>query len=91
MRLISFAVVALLFPGLAAAQAVVEAPWARATAPMAKAGGAFMTISSPMADQVTGVASLCALGKTSGDPLKSMFRYFKSEYEARIGSGSEAT
>ena len=57
MRLISFAVVALLFPGLAAAQAVVEAPWARATAPMAKAGGAFMTISSPVADQVTGVAS----------------------------------
>ena len=34
--------------------------------------------------EVTGVASLCALGKTSGDPLKSMFRYFKPEYEARI-------
>ena len=34
--------------------------------------------------EVTGAASLCALGKTSGDPLKSMFRYFKPEYEARI-------
>ncbi len=33
---------------------------------------------------VTNVASLCALGKTSGDPLKSMFHYFKPEYEARI-------
>ena len=47
----------LLLPGLAAAQAVVEAPWARATAPMAKAGGAFMTISSPVADQVVSAAS----------------------------------
>jgi len=36
------------------------------------------------------VASLCALGKTSGDPLKSMFRYFKPEYESRIAGGSEA-
>jgi len=64
---------------------------ADAMAPMAKAGGAFMTISSPVADQVTGVASLCALGKTSGDPLKSMFRYFKPEYEARIAAGSGDT
>jgi NADH-quinone oxidoreductase subunit F len=40
--------------------------------------------------EVTGVASLCALGKTSGDPLKSMFRYFKPEYEARIAAGSDA-
>ena len=39
--------------------------------------------------EVTGVASLCALGKTSGDPLKSMFRYFKPEYEARIAGGSD--
>ena len=34
--------------------------------------------------EVTGLGSLCALGKTSGDPLKSMFRYFRPEYEARI-------
>ena len=34
--------------------------------------------------EVTGLGSLCALGKTSADPLKSMFRYFKPEYEARI-------
>jgi len=43
--------------------------------------------------EVTGVASLCALGKTSGDPLKSMFRYFKPEYESRIvdiAGGSES-
>ena len=38
--------------------------------------------------EVTGVASLCALGKTSGDPLKSMFRYFKPEYESRIVSSA---
>ncbi len=36
--------------------------------------------------EVTGLGSLCALGKTSGDPLKSMFRYFKPEYEARISN-----
>jgi NADH-quinone oxidoreductase subunit F len=40
--------------------------------------------------EVTGAASLCALGKTSGDPLKSMFRYFKPEYESRIAGGSAA-
>lgn len=40
--------------------------------------------------EVTGTASLCALGKTSPDPLKSMLRYFKPEYQARIPSGSEA-
>jgi len=39
--------------------------------------------------EVTGVASLCALGKTSGDPLKSMFRYFKPEYEARVAGESD--
>jgi NADP-reducing hydrogenase subunit HndC len=41
---------------------------------------------------VTGVACLCALGKTAADPLRSMLRYFRDEYEARIagGSGSEA-
>ena len=33
---------------------------------------------------VTGIACLCALGKTSCDPLRSMLRYFKDEYEARI-------
>ena len=40
--------------------------------------------------EVTSLGSLCALGKTSSDPLKSMLRYFKGEYEARIGAGSEA-
>lgn len=40
--------------------------------------------------EVTGLASLCALGKTSGDPLKSMFRYFKPEYESRIAGGSNS-
>jgi NADH-quinone oxidoreductase subunit F len=39
---------------------------------------------------VTGLACLCALGKTAADPLKSMLRYFKNEYEAQIARGSEA-
>jgi len=39
--------------------------------------------------EVTGLSSLCALGKTSADPLKSMFRYFKPELESRIPAGSE--
>ena len=39
---------------------------------------------------VTGMACLCALGKTAADPLRSMLRYFKDEYEARIARGSEA-
>lgn len=33
---------------------------------------------------VTRAASLCALGKTSSDPLLSTLRYFRSEYEAHI-------
>jgi NADH-quinone oxidoreductase subunit F len=36
--------------------------------------------------EVTGMACLCALGKTSCDPLRSMLRYFREEYEARIAS-----
>ncbi|MBE0619309.1 MAG: SLBB domain-containing protein [Burkholderiales bacterium] len=40
--------------------------------------------------EVTSLGSLCALGKTSSDPLKSMLRYFKDEYEARITAGSQA-
>jgi NADH-quinone oxidoreductase subunit F len=40
--------------------------------------------------EVTSLGSLCALGKTSSDPLKSMLRYFKGEYEARIAAGSAA-
>jgi NADH-quinone oxidoreductase subunit F len=39
--------------------------------------------------EVTSLGSLCALGKTSSDPLKSMLRYFKDEYEAKIAAGSE--
>jgi NADP-reducing hydrogenase subunit HndC len=38
---------------------------------------------------VTSVACLCALGKTAADPLKSMLRYFKPEYETQIARGSE--
>ena len=34
--------------------------------------------------EVTGAASLCALGKTAADPLLSMLRYFRDEYEANI-------
>ncbi len=34
--------------------------------------------------EVTGAASLCALGKTASDPLLSTLRYFKDEYEAKI-------
>jgi NADH-quinone oxidoreductase subunit F len=33
---------------------------------------------------VTGVASLCALGKTAADPLLSTLRYFREEYESSI-------
>jgi len=40
--------------------------------------------------EVTSLASLCALGKTASDPLKSMLRYFKDEYEASIAAGSAA-
>jgi NADH-quinone oxidoreductase subunit F len=34
--------------------------------------------------EVTGGASLCALGKTAADPLLSTLRYFRDEYEASI-------
>ncbi|WP_300464366.1 NADH-ubiquinone oxidoreductase-F iron-sulfur binding region domain-containing protein [Desulfobacula sp.] len=34
--------------------------------------------------EVMGVASLCSLGKTACDPLKSSLRYFRDEYEAGI-------
>jgi NADH-quinone oxidoreductase subunit F len=34
--------------------------------------------------EVTGAASLCALGKTAADPLLSTLRYFRNEYEAKI-------
>ncbi len=34
--------------------------------------------------EVTGEASLCALGKTAADPLLSTLRYFKEEFEACI-------
>jgi NADH-quinone oxidoreductase subunit F len=35
--------------------------------------------------EVTGAASLCALGKTAADPLLSTLRYFREEYEEKIG------
>ncbi len=34
--------------------------------------------------EVTGAASLCALGKAAADPLFSTLRYFRDEYEANI-------
>lgn len=34
--------------------------------------------------EVMGAASLCSLGKTAPDPLKSALRYFKDEYETGI-------
>ena len=34
--------------------------------------------------EVMGAASLCALGKTACDPLKSSLRYFREEYEAKL-------
>ena len=34
--------------------------------------------------EVTGAASLCALGKTASGPLLSTLRYFRDEYEANI-------
>ena len=37
--------------------------------------------------EVTGAASLCALGKTAADPLLSTLRYFRDEYEAKIDKG----
>ncbi len=39
---------------------------------------------------VSGVACLCALGKTAPDPLRSMLRYFKPEYEANVVQESVA-
>lgn len=36
--------------------------------------------------EVMGAASLCALGKTACDPLKSSLRYFRDEYEAKLPS-----
>ncbi len=34
--------------------------------------------------EVMGAASLCSLGKTAPDPLKSALRYFRDEFEANI-------
>jgi NADP-reducing hydrogenase subunit HndC len=34
--------------------------------------------------EVTGTASLCALGKTAADPLLSTLRYFRNEFKAKI-------
>lgn len=34
--------------------------------------------------EVMGAASLCSLGKTATDPLKSSLRYFRDEYETNI-------
>jgi NADH-quinone oxidoreductase subunit F len=34
--------------------------------------------------EVMSAASLCSLGKTASDPLKSSLRYFRKEYEANL-------
>ena len=34
--------------------------------------------------EVTGASSLCALGKTAADPLRSTLRYFRDKYEANV-------
>ncbi|MDR2839381.1 MAG: SLBB domain-containing protein [Azonexus sp.] len=39
--------------------------------------------------EVTSLGSLCALGKTSAAPVKSMLQYFRDEYTARIDAGSQ--
>jgi NADP-reducing hydrogenase subunit HndC len=36
--------------------------------------------------EVTGAASLCALGKTAADPLLSTLQYFREEYEGKIAN-----
>jgi NADH-quinone oxidoreductase subunit F len=41
--------------------------------------------------EVTGAASLCALGKTAADPLLSTLRYFRDEYEAKIAEAESPT
>ncbi len=38
--------------------------------------------------EVGGMACLCALGKTAPDPLRSMLRYFRDEFEATIAQES---
>jgi NADP-reducing hydrogenase subunit HndC len=38
--------------------------------------------------EVTGAASLCALGKTAADPMLSTLRYFRDEYEAKIAEAN---
>ena len=40
--------------------------------------------------EVIGTASLCALGKTAGDPLLSTLRYFRDEYEEKLGQRKSA-
>ena len=57
MRRLLLALTVLLAPAAAVAQAMVEMPWARATAPTARAGGAFMTISSSTAERLIGAES----------------------------------
>lgn len=57
---------ALLFAGLLVPAAVLaqpiqaEQPWARATAPQQKTGGAYVTLTSPAGDRLLGATSLAA-------------------------------
>ena len=39
--------------------------------------------------EVTKAASLCSLGRTASDPLKSALRHFRGEFEAKIAGESE--
>ena len=71
---LAFAAFTLLAPGLASAQVTIDMPWARATAPHAMAGGAFMTITSTAADRVTKVSS----------PVASMVELHETVEEAGV-------
>lgn len=73
---------ALLFAGLLAPHAVlaqpiqVEQPWARATAPQQKVGGAYVTLTSPSGDRLLGASSPAASRvelhemRTEGDVMR---------------------
>ena len=57
MRRLLLALTVLLAPAAAAAQAMVEMPWARATAPAAQTGAAYMTVTTTVDDRITAVSS----------------------------------
>ena len=60
MRRLLLALTVLFAPNVAAAQAVVEMPWARATAPAAMSGAAYMTVTAASDDRITSVTTPAA-------------------------------